>query len=46
MAILLCINPATAKVDIQRAGDKIKVESKDFISATIVERLDMDTPLV
>ncbi|TEB13983.1 Modification methylase MboII [Pelotomaculum sp. FP] len=37
--------PATAKVNIQRAGDKIKVEIKDFISPTIVERLEMDTPL-
>lgn len=36
---------ATAKVNIQRVNDKIKVEIKDFISPTIVERLDMDTPL-
>lgn len=37
--------PAMAKVNIQRVNDKIKVEIEDFISPTIVERLDLDTPL-
>jgi len=35
-------DPATAKVSIKRAKDKIKVEIKDFISPTIVNRLDME----
>jgi len=37
--------PATAKVSIRRVEDKIRVDIEDFISPTIVERLDMDTPL-
>jgi DNA modification methylase len=37
--------PATAKVSIRRVEDKITVEVEDFISPTIVERLDIDTPL-
>lgn len=37
--------PATARVSIQRVEDKIKVEIEEFISPTIVERLDTDTPL-
>lgn len=35
-------DPATAKVIIKRAKDRIKVEIKDFISPTIVKRLDME----
>ena len=35
-------DPATAKVSINRAKDKIKVEIKGFISPTIVKRLDME----
>ena len=37
--------PATAKVKIFREGDKIKVQIEDFISPTILKRLDMDLPL-
>lgn len=37
--------PATAKVTIAREGDKIKVRIEDFISPTILKRLDMDLPL-
>lgn len=37
--------PATAKVSIAREGDKIKVWIEDFISPTILKRLDMDLPL-
>ncbi|HIJ96032.1 MAG TPA: site-specific DNA-methyltransferase [Desulfuromonadales bacterium] len=37
--------PATAKVSIMRDGDKIKVRIEDFISPTILKRLDMDLPL-
>lgn len=37
--------PAQAKVNIQRIEDKIIVDIEDFISPTIVERLEMDTPL-
>jgi DNA modification methylase len=37
--------PATAKVSIIREGDKIKVQIEDFISPTILKRLDMDLPL-
>jgi len=36
---VLAHQPARAKVSIKRAGDKIKVEIKDFISPTILERL-------
>ncbi|HQI27035.1 MAG TPA: site-specific DNA-methyltransferase [Sedimentisphaerales bacterium] len=34
--------PATARVDIKRAKGKIVVEIKDFISPSIIERLNMD----
>jgi DNA modification methylase len=37
--------PATAKVSITRISDKIKVVIEDFISPTILKRLDMDMPL-
>jgi adenine-specific DNA-methyltransferase len=37
--------PAAAKVSIIREGDKIKVRIEDFISPTILKRLDMDLPL-
>lgn len=37
--------PATAKVSISRVEDLCKVEIHDFISPTIIERLDVDTPL-
>jgi DNA modification methylase len=37
--------PAQAQVDISRQGGKVVVEIEDFISPTIVERLEMDTPL-
>jgi adenine-specific DNA-methyltransferase len=37
--------PATARVDIKRAKEKIVVEIKDFISPSIVERLNMDQSL-
>ncbi len=37
--------PAQAQVKVERADDKIVVEIEDFISPTIVERLEMDTPL-
>lgn len=37
--------PAMAKVTIVREGDKIKVRIEDFISPTILKRLDMDLPL-
>jgi len=38
-------DPATAKVSITREGDQIKVRIEDFISPTILKRLDMDMPL-
>ena len=38
-------DPATAKVSIQRKGKKIRVEIKDFISPTIIKRLDMEQSL-
>jgi len=38
--------PAQAEVDIRRENDKIVVEIQDFISPTIVERLEIDTPLL
>lgn len=37
--------PAAARVKITRRKDTIHVEIEDFISPTIVERLDMDVPL-
>jgi adenine-specific DNA-methyltransferase len=37
--------PAQAQVDIRRAGDTLVVAIKDFLSPTIVERLEMDMPL-
>ena len=37
--------PAAAKVAIARAGDSITVTIENFISPTILKRLDMDTPL-
>jgi adenine-specific DNA-methyltransferase len=37
--------PAQAQVDIQRQDGKIVVEIEDFISPTVVERLEMDTPI-
>lgn len=37
--------PAQAQVAIRREDGKIIVEIEDFISPTIVERLEMDTPL-
>jgi adenine-specific DNA-methyltransferase len=37
--------PAQAQVHIERQDGKIVVEIEDFISPTIVERLEMDTPL-
>jgi hypothetical protein len=38
--------PAQAEVDIRRENDKIMVEIQEFISPTIVERLEIDTPLL
>jgi len=35
-------DPATAKISIKWANDRIKVKIKDFISPTIVKRLDME----
>jgi DNA modification methylase len=37
--------PAQAQIKVKRQDDKIVVEIEDFISPTIVERLEMDTPL-
>ena len=37
--------PATAKVSILREGNEIRVHVEDFISPTILKRLDMDMPL-
>ena len=37
--------PAEARVDIRRENEKIIVEVQDFISPSIVERLDVDVPL-
>ena len=34
--------PATARVEIKRTKDKIVVEIKDFISPSIIERLNME----
>ncbi|MFW6116491.1 MAG: DNA methyltransferase, partial [bacterium] len=37
--------PAQAEIDVRREDDKILVKVEDFISPSIVERLEMDTPL-
>jgi hypothetical protein len=37
--------PAEAQVNIQRHDGKIVIDIEEFISPTIVERLEMDTPL-
>jgi len=37
--------PATGKVSITRESNKIKVNIEDFISPTILKRLDMDMPV-
>lgn len=37
--------PAEAQVEISRSKGKLVVEIRDFISPTIVERLDVDVPL-
>ena len=37
--------PAQAQVKVERQDGKVVVEIEDFISPTIVERLEMDTPL-
>ena len=37
--------PARAQVEVERQDGKIVVEIEDFISPTIVERLEIDTPL-
>jgi len=37
--------PAQAQVQVERQDGKVVVEIEDFISPTIVERLEMDTPL-
>jgi DNA modification methylase len=37
--------PAQAQVKIERRDGNIRVEIEDFLSPTIVERLEMDTPL-
>ena len=37
--------PAEARVSIAREGKKVRVEVEDFISPTILERLEMDVPL-
>jgi len=37
--------PAAAEVSITREAEQIIVEIEDFISPTIIERLEMDTPL-
>jgi len=38
--------PAEADVDIRREGDSIRVEVRDFISPTIIERLQIDANLL
>ncbi len=38
--------PAEARVEIRREKEKIVVEVRDFISPSIVERLDVDVPLL
>lgn len=37
--------PATARVDIKRKKDRLLVTIEDFISPTILERLELDLPL-
>jgi hypothetical protein len=37
--------PAEARVDISRKKGKLRVAIRDFISPSILERLEMDTPL-
>jgi len=37
--------PAEAKVKIEREGNKVIIEIKEFISPTIIERLNMDSKL-
>jgi DNA modification methylase len=37
--------PAQAQVQVERRDGRLRVEIEDFISPTIVERLEMDTPL-
>lgn len=37
--------PAEAKVEIKRENDKVFIEIKDFISPTIIERLNIDSQL-
>jgi DNA modification methylase len=37
--------PAQAQVQVERLDGKLRVEIEDFISPTIVERLEMGTPL-
>jgi DNA modification methylase len=37
--------PAQAQVQVERLDGRLRVEIEDFISPTIVERLEMDTPL-
>jgi adenine-specific DNA-methyltransferase len=37
--------PAAAEVKVTREAEQVVVEIEDFISPTIVERLEMDTPL-
>ena len=38
--------PAHAKVKIERRDGQIVVEIEDFLSPTIIERLEMDVPLL
>lgn len=37
--------PSTAKAEITREDDKITIKIEDFISPTIIKRLDIDLPL-
>jgi hypothetical protein len=37
--------PAAAKVSIRRAGDRVAVTIEDFISPTILKRLDTEMPI-
>jgi hypothetical protein len=39
-------NPATARVNVQRKGETVVVEIKDFISPSIIERLDQQAALL
>lgn len=38
-------NPAQAKIEMRREKENIVIDIVDFISPTIVERLEMDTPI-